>query len=129
MRYMVVVLLLAATLTGCATRYCERSVQVYESATEKAALQSPDGLQVPEPDPNYAIPEATGEDVKFATPGTDPKGRVRTNCLDTPPTLLVAKPPPELEPTDETEASRESEAAPAAEPDAELDQEAAPAEF
>jgi hypothetical protein len=129
MRYMAVVMLLAAALTGCATRYCERSVQVYESATEKAPLQSPEGLQVPEPDPNYAIPEATGEDVKYATPGTDTKGRARTDCLDTPPALLVATPPPELEPTNEEGSAVETEAAPDIGSEPEVEQEAEPEDF
>lgn len=95
-------LLLLPVVAGCATGYCERTEQVYETAVEQAPLQSPEGLQVPATDPNFAIPEATGEDVKYATPAPDSRGRTRTTCLDTPPALSVA-PPPELEPTPEPE--------------------------
>ncbi len=112
MKQVVLVLVLGLMLTGCATRYCERGVQVYESAAEKAPLVSPDGLQVPEPDPNFAIPEATGADVKYATPTVDAAGRSRTDCLDTPPPLVVVSPPRELEPAYEDDVGFESESDP-----------------
>lgn len=99
-----VLLLLVAATSGCATRYCERNEQVYETAIERAPLQSPEGLQVPPPDPNFAIPEATGEDVKYATPGMDSKGRASSTCLDTPPTLLVTPQSVEQVPNDRFEA-------------------------
>jgi hypothetical protein len=109
-------LFLLPVVTGCATGYCERNEQVYETATERAPLQSPDGLQVPASDPNFAIPEATGEDVKYSTPVTDSKGRARATCLDAPPGLPAAAPPPEREP------AAESESVPAAPAEPEADE-------
>jgi hypothetical protein len=96
-------LMLLPVVAGCATGHCERTEQMYETVVEQPPLQSPEGLQVPASDPNFAIPEATGEDVKYATPGSDSKGRTRTTCLDTPPALPVAAPASELEPIREPE--------------------------
>ncbi len=87
-----VLLALLLVLSGCAGRYCEREVLVYENVVERAPLQSPEGLQVPSPDPNFEIPEASGEDVAYATPEPNASGRVNTRCLDTPPRLSVAAP-------------------------------------
>lgn len=107
-------------LGGCATRYCERDALVYQNAVERAPLQSPEGLQVPEPDPNFEIPEASGEDVQYATPEPNASGRVNTRCLDTPPRLAVAAPTvddaalePETESQSEIETEGEPESAPA----------------
>ena len=117
--------LLLPVIAGCASRYCERGEQVYMDAVEQAPLQSPEGLQVPQPDPNFAIPEATGEDAQYATTVTDAKGRVRSRCLDMPPTLpAVSAPEPASEP--EQGAWTEVEAEPAAE--SPLEAESGPAE-
>ncbi len=94
-----VLLLLLPLLAACAgTRYCERIAQTYEDTPEQAPLQAPEGLQVPSPDPNFAIPEATGEDVPYAMPATDSRGQRHTSCLDAPPPLPVARSAPEPEP-------------------------------
>jgi uncharacterized lipoprotein len=114
MRFAYPLILLPAILTGCASsRYCERSEQVYEGVVEQAPLQPPEGLQVPPPDPNFAIPEATGEDVQYAVAVTDAKGRNRSRCLDAPPPLPAVSQPPESsepEPGIETEPLPESPA-------------------
>lgn len=95
-------LLLLPVLAGCAaSRYCERSEQVYADAVEHAALQAPEGLEVPPPDPNFAIPAATGEDVQYAVAVTDAGGRTRSRCLDAPPPLPAAALPPSPEPDPE----------------------------
>lgn len=115
MRNPVLLALLALVLSGCAGRYCEREVQIYENVVERAPLQSPEGLQVPEPDPNFEIPEASGDDVAYATPEPNASGRVNTRCLDTPPRLAVAGPAiDDVEPVVETEPEQaETESEPA----------------
>jgi hypothetical protein len=107
--------LLLPVLTGCASQYCERGAQLYEGSVEQAPLQSPEGLQVPPPDPNFAIPEASGEDVKYATAGTDKSGRSRSNCLDAPPSLpaVTTQPVPEPSPEPPAEPPAGAEPGPA----------------
>ena len=61
-------------------------------------MQAPEGLEVPPPDPNYAIPEATGEDVPYSVSVTDARGRSGSRCLDAPPPMPAAALPPEPEP-------------------------------
>lgn len=92
-------LLVALLLAGCANnKYCERSERTYERSKESAPLKAPEGLSVPAPDPNQAIPKATGPQVPFASEQDDPKkkGGKRSTCLDSPPDLPpeqgVAKP-------------------------------------
>jgi uncharacterized lipoprotein len=103
MRLAYPLLLLVPALAGCAaSQHCERNEQVYASAVEQAPLQSPEGLQVPPPDPNFAIPSATGEDVKYAQAG----GGRKSPCLDAPPPLpstASPAPEPERDPGFETE--------------------------
>jgi uncharacterized lipoprotein len=112
-------LLLLPVLAACAgSRYCERVAQTYEDVQEQPALQAPEGLQVPPPDPNFAIPEATGEDVRYATATTDAKGRRQTACLDAPPPLPAARGAAEPEPAPEVEPATEPGGDAPAEPDA-----------
>lgn len=47
-------------MSGCAKKYCEQQ-QDYSSARESQTLSAPEGLEVPEQDPNLLIPQARGE--------------------------------------------------------------------
>jgi uncharacterized lipoprotein len=120
MSRLLALLLLLPVLAACAgSRYCERIAQTYEDIPEQAPLQAPEGLQVPPSDPNFAIPEATGEDVRYATSTTDAKGRRQTACLDAPPPMPPVRGAAEPGPAPEVESAPESGAdAPPAEPGA-----------
>lgn len=61
------------------TKYCERE-QDFDSASENAPLRAPEGLSVPEPDPNFVVPQAS----KQAQAAALTQGRP---CLEIPPLL------------------------------------------
>ena len=110
MTRLLLIAILVPLLSACASRYCERSEQVYETVVEKAPLESPEGLRVPAPDPSYEIPPATGEDVKYAT--SAPGAKRGSNCLDEPPPLATAAPEPQAEPDPEPAKEPEIETVP-----------------
>jgi uncharacterized lipoprotein len=96
MKYLMPGLAVLLLLAGCSTnKYCERGERAYENVVESPPLTAPEGLSVPKPDPNQAIPKATGPEVPFATKEQNPgkKGGTRSKCLDTPPPLPAEQAP------------------------------------
>ncbi len=76
---LVVAMMLLLTL-GCSnTKYCERE-QSFHGAVEAPPLRAPEGLQVPEPDPSFIVPEVSVQAQAASLSSDRP-------CLEIPPTL------------------------------------------
>lgn len=79
------VLAVVLTLGACAQPACLRE-QPYHSAEEFPPLKAPPGLETPEPDPNYEVPEVENGPVG-AHPEDAGVGEGELRCLEMPPRL------------------------------------------
>lgn len=82
----VFLLLLLVAMAGCTGPLCLQS-QDYEDARLLPPLTAPPGLDVPEPDPNLAIPEVSGGGPVGAYPPGEGFGKQHLRCLDAPPPM------------------------------------------
>ena len=71
--------LLVLTSACSNTKYCERE-QEYQNVYEGQPLRAPEGLEVPEPDPSYVVPELSTQAKAAAVTKSRP-------CLEIPPRL------------------------------------------
>lgn len=80
--------LLFGLIAGCSRAQCERE-QLHHRAQEFPPLQAPPGLEVPPPDPNFAIPRVDSDGPLYAeeVPDPDDPGETKLRCLDMPPRM------------------------------------------